>query len=96
MPKATYTAEAERDLDAIVDFIAMDSASAAKSWLSDVRSRCDLLAFHPAIGERLAKKRLHKVRRHVVGNYLIYYEATPQGIDVLRIVHGARDQEGLL
>jgi plasmid stabilization system protein ParE len=32
------------------------------------------------------------VRRHVVGNYLIYYWTVIDGVEILRVVHAAREQ----
>ncbi len=96
MPKVDYTAEAERDLAAIVDRIALDDVQAAEAWLRDTRSLCELLASQPGMGQRIDSRRFVNVRRHVAGNYLIYYEPTAQGIDVVRIVHGAREQGKLI
>jgi toxin ParE1/3/4 len=96
MPRATYTSEAERDLGQITKYIAQDNLLAAMAWLDKTRATCNLLAIQPAIGQRINTKRFGDVRRHVVGNYRIYYEPTPEGIDVVRVVHAARDQGKLV
>jgi toxin ParE1/3/4 len=31
------------------------------------------------------------VRSFPVGRYILFYRATPEGIDVIRVLHGARD-----
>jgi plasmid stabilization system protein ParE len=36
------------------------------------------------------------VRRHVVGNYLIYYRPIADGVEILHVVHGARDQDRIV
>ena len=36
------------------------------------------------------------IRRSSVGNYVIYYRPTADGIQVLRILHGARQPEDLI
>ena len=82
--------EAEQDITQIAEYIARDSLRAALAWVGEVRATCDLLATQPAIGELVGTVRLGKVRRHVVGNYVIYYDPMDEGIYVIRIVHGAR------
>jgi len=96
MPRATYTSEAERDLGQIAAYIAQDNLLAAMTWLDETRATCDLLASQPAIGQPIKTRRFGEVRRHVVGNYLIYYEPTPEGIDAVRVVHAARKQGRLV
>ena len=31
------------------------------------------------------------IRSFAVGNYIIFYEALPNGADIVRVLHGARD-----
>ena len=95
MLRANYTAGAERDLAEIAHRIAQDNLLAALDWLGKLRAVCELLATQPALGQKMRTRQFGDVRRHVVGNYLIYYEPTAQGIDVVRIVHGARNQDRL-
>lgn len=96
MSKAIFTEPAESDLREIVEYIAQNNLDAALSWLQETRAACDLLAKQPDIGERIQTKRFGEVRRHVVGNYLIYYRHCGIGIYVVRILHGARDQRPLI
>jgi toxin ParE1/3/4 len=96
MPKAIFTAEAEQDLGEIVDYIAQHNVLAAVSWLQETRAVCDLLAAQPGMGQRMQTSRFGEVRRHVIGNYLIYYQPGEIGIDVVRVVHGAREQGRLI
>jgi plasmid stabilization system protein ParE len=39
--------------------------------------------------------RLGTVRCHVLGAYVIYYQPIPGGIEILRVLHGARNLENL-
>ncbi len=96
MPGAHYTHEAEQDLQNITQYIARDNPSAALTWLEEVRATCDLLATQPQMGESLRTARFGAVRRHILGNYLIYYVPAAHGIEVARIVHGAHDQGALV
>ena len=94
--KAIFTEAAERDLQQIVDYIAQDSLAAAESWLHETRAVCVLLARQPQLGQRMRTSRFGEIRRHAIGNYLIYYQPDEAGIYVLRVVHGARDQRRLI
>ncbi len=96
MVQVRCTPEAEEDLIRIGSYIAADNPSAALRWVDAIEAVCDLLATQPGIGQQTRTKRFGDVRRHVVGNYLIYYEAASEGIVVIRVVHGARDQGNLL
>jgi toxin ParE1/3/4 len=96
MPKATYGSKSNRDLRQIADYIARANPSAALAWFDEIRAVCDLLAAHPEIGQRVRTRRSGKLRRHVAGTYAIYYQPVPEGIAVVRILHGARDQPRLL
>jgi toxin ParE1/3/4 len=92
MSRAIYMPEAERDLTQIAEYIARDNLHAALAWVRELQAACDLLATQPAIGELIGTVRFGKVRRHAVGNYVIYYDPMDDGISVIRIVHGAREQ----
>jgi toxin ParE1/3/4 len=96
MPKAIYTPEAKQDLRQITRHIAGDNLPAAREWLSKTRTICELLAAQPGIGQRVRTKRFSDARRHVVGNYLVYYRPVETGVEILMVVHGARDQDRLL
>lgn len=96
MAEARRTTEAKLDLVQISEFIANDSPQAATRWLEEMRAACELIATQPEIGQLLQSKRLGVVRRHAVGNYLIHYRPIASGVEILRVVHGARDQNKLL
>ena len=95
MAGVIYSSEAERDIRRITQYIARDNVQAALAWLNQIEAACHLLATQPASGQRVTS-RVGEIRRHVVGNYLIYYQPFDQGIGVIRVVHGARDQEKLI
>jgi toxin ParE1/3/4 len=96
MPQVLYTPEADQDLRKIATYIARDNLAAALHWLDEMQAACDLLAAQPGIGQRMHTRRFGEVRRHVVGNYLIYYQPAPGCIEILRVLHGAREQERLI
>lgn len=56
--------------------------------------RCELLASSPRIGRDRSDLRPH-TRSFPVGHYVVFFEAVPGGIEVLRVLHGARDIRSL-
>jgi toxin ParE1/3/4 len=87
---------AQRDLRGIVSYIAEHNESAAVRWLSEMERAFQLLADHPLAAEELQTLRLGVIRRHTVGEYVIYYRPYRYGIRVVRVLHGARDQGRLI
>src|SRR3569832_2341617 len=96
MATARYTVPAEDDLTQITTFIANDNPEAALRWLAATQSVCELLASQPGLGENIQTKQLNAVRKHVVGAYQIYYRPISDGVEILNVIHGARDQEKLV
>ena len=86
----TRTRTADRELLAVVRRIADENLSAALNWLEEIERIFKLLADHPEAGERCELPRHGPVRRHVVGNFVVYYRPFASGIHILHILHGAR------
>ena len=88
---------AEEDFTEIVTYIAADRPSAAETLATQIEKSLQLLTQNPRLG-RIPKEeelaRLH-YRYLVVDNYLIFYAIEGQTIFVHRILHGARDYQGL-
>ncbi len=94
MRRYRVSRRADRDLDDIADFIAEHNPSAAIRVIDGLEERFGLLAAQPFLGESCNELRLG-LRRFVVGSYVVYYMPTASGIEVSRVLHGARDVEGL-
>jgi toxin ParE1/3/4 len=87
------THRAERDISNIADWIARDSESAAFNWLDELDQKFSVIAESPGIGTDRSDLR-RGVRSYASGNYLIFFKLSKSGVDVLRIIHGARDYRG--
>lgn len=86
--------EAAQDLFDIWNHIAEDSVVAADRVLGRiVEAEHRLLAF-PEMGRRRPDVSAD-LRHWPVGAYLIFYRVTPDHLEVVRVVHGARDLGGL-
>lgn len=96
MPRASYTAEARRDIDEISFRIAIDNPTASLRWIDQIALTGARLAGQPDMGSAYRTKRSKTLRRFPVGNYIIYYRPIADGVEVIRIVHGARDQRDLV
>ncbi len=87
---------AREDLIESYLFIGCDNSDAAERFLQAAEESCDALADMPESGHRWESEdqRLQDVRVwHVKGyeNWLIFYRITENDVDILRVIHGARD-----
>jgi toxin ParE1/3/4 len=90
----------EDELWAIWAFIAEDNPDAATGLVDAAYETFRMLAANPELGRqrRFRNPRLRNVRSFRVSgfdNYLIFYRAVSEGIQVLHVYHGARDLEAL-
>jgi len=78
------------DLAEIWDYIAEGSTAHADTFSALIDDKFHVLARQAGIGR--ARPELGKgIRSFVVGQYVILYLSLPNGIDVIRVLHGARD-----
>ncbi len=94
--KLFFRPKARSDALEIVNFIGHDDPRAASEFLSALEFTCKSIAVLPEIGSRRSYRHsaLKDVRMLPVkkfNNYLIFYQPAPGAIDVIRIIHGARD-----
>lgn len=95
MPRLLKRPQAENDLDEIWWYIAQDNPSNADRFLDQIQERFLALADFPKMGTGRDDLKAG-LRSHPVGNYLIFYLPLPDGIEVVRVLHGSRDIESLL
>src|SRR5579872_664761 len=94
--RVVITAEAERDLLSILAYIGLDSPRLAVSTtdrieraslgLGEAALRYALIVGHESSG----------IRRRIVGSYNIYYRIKTNLVEVLHVLHSARDAEKIL
>ena len=95
MSKVFRRPQAEIDLIEIWIYIAEDNQAAADALLDSINEKCLALAESSLMG-RARDELLAGIRSFPVGNYVIFYEPIEGGIDVLRVLHGARDIQALV
>ncbi len=91
MAKITWTAEAERWLEDIFEYIAGDNPAAAAETVQGIYDRAQSLASFPLLGQRYAASHRH-VRILLYGHYRIAYLVEEDAdVIVLGVFHGALD-----
>lgn len=94
-----FTPQAADDLLGIWSFIAQDNLEAADRVEVAIFRACDLLADSPLAGSIRKDLTPLPLRFWVVqpySNYLIVYDPEKKPLQVIRIIHGARDLPSVL
>jgi toxin ParE1/3/4 len=96
--KVVRAPAAENDLAEIADFLASKSPRSALRFLDAAEAAFTRLLDIPALGGvyESSNPRLDGLRVWPVPgfpNYLIFYRPAEHGIEVVRVLHGARDLE---
>ena len=99
--RGTYSTlpQASADVEEIAHHIAEDSLDAADRFLDATESTFQRLAEHPHIGVacgfsgEFADLRRYSVRGSP--NYLVFYRIREQSVEIIRVLHGARDIEAM-
>jgi toxin ParE1/3/4 len=95
--KATIRPRAARDLIEIVQYLDGKTPRSADHFIEEFDHAIRLLCQMPRLGAlRCLRGRLKGVRSWPLSrfkNYLIFYKPMDRGIDVVRVLHGARDVE---
>ncbi len=91
MARFTVSPQAHRNLIDIWKFIAKDSIRNADRVYERFYEAFALLGSQPAMGP--ASDDIEPgTRRFPVGNYIIYYRIAQNGVQILHVFHGKRDQ----
>lgn len=88
--KLTVSPLAERDIEAIGDYIAQDNPVRALSFIEELYRQCCLISESPWIYRERPELGL-SIRSCTYGRYLILYGTTDTEVRIERVLHGARD-----
>ncbi|MDO3436765.1 type II toxin-antitoxin system RelE/ParE family toxin [Rhizobium sp. CBN3] len=94
--KVAFSQAARADLLAIGRYILEQNPTRALPFMDELRSACVEIADMPHAFIELRLPRLRGVRRRPFGNYLIFYRVEGSTVQVMRILHGARDYINIL
>lgn len=89
MPRVVRLPRAREDLIAIWSYIALNNPMAADRTLDRLEDKLGLLARNPHLG--VARPEIGAdMRLFPVGKYLILYRPLEDGVEIVRVIHGAR------
>src|SRR5437899_644869 len=100
MPRVLVREQAWADLEELGTFIAKDNPEAANQVVHQLRLSFELLARMPQLGRLVRKVKTTEQLRMWLSpafrNYLIFYGELPDGVEIVRVLHGARDIRRIL
>jgi toxin ParE1/3/4 len=85
---------ASEDLIEIWSYIADDSEANADGFIDKIYDTMELLAGQPGMG-RNREELAPGIQSFPVGRYVIFYRVVTGGMEVVRVLHGARDIENI-
>jgi toxin ParE1/3/4 len=85
---------ASGDLTEIWSYIADDSAGNADAFIDKLYETMQLLSRQPGSG-RHREELASGIQSFPFGRYIIFYRAVTGGVEIVRVLHGARDIENI-
>jgi toxin ParE1/3/4 len=92
--RVRLTPLAEADIEGIGDRIAERNPARAVSYVRELRERCRSIGEFPHAGPPRPQWG-EGIRIAVHGKYVIVYRVRDEAVQILRVVHGARDLDAL-
>jgi plasmid stabilization system protein ParE len=96
MKRFILTPRARQDLNDIWDYIANDNIEAADRVLDALDNAMIKLAKNPGIGHRRDELTDKRHSFLLVYSYLIVYRHETKPLQIIRVLHAARDVQGIL
>ncbi len=96
MRRYSVSPQARQDLRDIRKYIAADNVVAARRVLANLKAALENLARMPGQGHKREDLTDKPVLFWPVGAYLIVYNSKSRPIEIVRVLHGARDVASLL
>jgi toxin ParE1/3/4 len=87
--KIVWLTEAEDHRDAAIEYIALDSLSAALNQLDEIAAQTSRLAEHPMLGR---SGRVDGTRELVINRtpFLVIYRLHAENVQILEFLHGSQ------
>ncbi len=89
--KVEFTAPALVEVEGIAEWIAKDNPARAYRFVEELEKACLDIGRRPRAYPYFDRRRARGVRRRVYGDYLIFYREGPDAVQILHVIHGARD-----
>jgi toxin ParE1/3/4 len=91
--KLAFTPIARDDLREIGDYIARDSRREAQRFVTALQEFCRTLLVHPERYPLSPRHAAQAIRCARYRDYLIFYRIRDMTVEILRVLHAARDVE---
>jgi toxin ParE1/3/4 len=95
VPRYRETPEAREDLFSIWSYIDANNPPAADRVIAELSRACERLVDAPRMGRGRDELR-PGLRSWVVAPYVVFYVIVEDSIEVVRVLHGARNIEAIL
>jgi toxin ParE1/3/4 len=92
MPRLRITPRATLDLIEIWNYIADGSVEIADMFIDQLHEAMQNLCRHPGMG-RQREELAPRIRSFPFQRYIIFYRVDQKTLEVVRVIHGARDVE---
>lgn len=92
MSSYSFTPEAVNDLGGIYSYVAHEDMVAARQLLDRITELFRKLSTMLGLGRKRPELG-QDIRSFPTGKYVIYYRVVEEGVQLMRIMHGARDVE---
>lgn len=94
MPRVEISGPARSDLELIHSYIAEDDLAIADNFVLELSDKFKLLSRNPSMGRR-RDNLVPALRSFPHGSYVVFYFPTDYGVEIFRVLHGARDIESI-
>lgn len=94
--RVVLTDEAKADLMDIGEFIRPHNPARAATFVDELLDRCAALADMPRAYPLVPRYERYGIRRYAHRDYLIFYRVLEDFVEVIHILHGARNCDVLL
>ncbi len=94
MAQLRISPRATEDLIEIWSYIADDSAANADAFIDKIYEKMEMMVRQPGSGRRRDELALG-IQSFPLGRYIIFYRVVAGAIEIVRVLHGARDIENL-
>ena len=89
--KVHWTKTAQAHLASIHHYISQDSVEYAQRMVDRLTRRSEQISAFPHSGRKVPEYEADDLREVIEGPYRIIYRITPMQLDVVAVLHGARD-----
>ena len=90
MAKLIWSPRAAADLEETCQYISRDSEHYARLFASRIIALVETIAELPMVGRIVPEYQQDNLRERIFQNYRVVYRISPEVVEIVAIVHGAR------